>query len=62
MSYLNQPIELPELRERLRAQLGREGFPQILMRLGYATRDTRPTPRRPLDQVMLPAEASPAQT
>jgi hypothetical protein len=62
MSYLNQPIELPELRERLRAQLGREGFPQILMRLGYATRDTRPTPRRPLDQVLLPAEASPAQT
>jgi hypothetical protein len=52
LSYLNQPIEVPELRERLRAHLGREGFPQILMRLGYG-REVRPTPRRAADQVIV---------
>lgn len=44
-SFLNQPIETPSLRPRVRALLGHEGQPQLLLRLGYATGD-RSTPRR----------------
>ncbi len=50
-SYLNQAIEVPELRDRLRTLLRREGFPQIVLRLGYG-RAIKPTPRRPLDEVV----------
>jgi hypothetical protein len=50
VSYLNQPIELPDLRERVRDILGREGSPQLILRLGYG-RQVRPTPRRPVDEV-----------
>lgn len=51
-SYLNQPIEVPELRPRLRDLIGQSGFPQILVRLGYGP-DTRPTPRRTVSEVVL---------
>jgi hypothetical protein len=51
-SYLNQPIEVPELRPRLRDLIGRGGFPQILVRLGYGP-DTRPTPRREVSEVVV---------
>ncbi len=51
-SYLNQPIEVPELRPQLRDALGLAGFPQLLLRLGYGT-DPKPTPRRPLEQVLI---------
>lgn len=51
-SYLNQPIEVPELRDKVRTQLGREGAPQLILRLGYG-RDCRPTPRRPVQDVFL---------
>ena len=62
-SYLNQPIEVPELRQRLREHLGRPGFPQIILRLGYSLRSVRPTPRRRVAEVVvnpasLPAESS----
>lgn len=50
-SYLNQPIEVPELRPRLGALLGTTGFPQLLLRMGYGP-DLQPTPRRPLHDVM----------
>ena len=51
-SYLNQPIEVAELRPRLRDALGLAGFPQLLLRLGYG-RDPKPTPRRPLEEVLI---------
>ena len=51
-SYLNQALELPELRDRVRALLGREGAPQLILRLGYG-RPTRPTPRRRVEEVLL---------
>jgi hypothetical protein len=51
ISYLNQPIELPELRNRVRSLLGREGAPQIVLRLGYG-RDVRTTPRRRVEEVL----------
>ncbi|WP_421045752.1 Acg family FMN-binding oxidoreductase [Paraburkholderia sp. A1RI-2L] len=52
-SYLNQPIEVPELRPRLGALMGLEGqyFPQLLLRIGHGTPDAA-TPRRPLEAVM----------
>jgi hypothetical protein len=45
-------VEVPELRGRVRALLGREGAPQLVLRLGYG-KPTRPTPRRRLDEVLL---------
>jgi hypothetical protein len=51
-SFLNQPIEVPELRPRLRDLFGRKGYPQMLMRMGYG-QDVRPTPRRTPGEVLL---------
>jgi hypothetical protein len=51
-SYLNQPIEVFSLRPRLRELVGRKGFPQLLLRLGYGPA-ARPTPRRDIDEVIL---------
>lgn len=47
-SYLNQPIELPLLRSRVQRLVG-EGFPQILMRLGYPEGHIPAAPRRPVE-------------
>ena len=54
-SYLNQPIEVPELRARLRSLLGRMGYPQLILRIGKG-RPVRPTPRRPVDEVLINAD------
>ena len=35
-AFLNQPVEVPALRPRLRAAAGLEGVPQLLLRLGRA--------------------------
>jgi hypothetical protein len=51
-SFLNQPIEIPELRTQLRDALGRTGFPQILLRMGYG-QDVKPTPRRTPGEVLM---------
>jgi hypothetical protein len=51
-SFLNQPIEVPELRTRLCSVIGREGFPQLLLRLGYGT-EVEATPRRSLKEVIV---------
>jgi hypothetical protein len=53
-SYLNQPLELPALRARLRSLLGTAEHPQLLMRWGHPTEALPPTPRRPLDAVIEP--------
>ncbi len=52
-SFLNQPIEVPELRTSFRGLLGTSGFPQILLRMGYGP-DIKPTPRRLVEEVLLP--------
>jgi hypothetical protein len=50
-SMLSQPIEVPEIRERLRIGLGRYGPPQIMLRIGFGT--PGPTaPRRPVADVI----------
>ncbi|MCC6673286.1 MAG: nitroreductase family protein [Planctomycetes bacterium] len=53
-SYLNQPIEVADLRPRLAALLGRGGsHPQILLRMGKAQGKELPhTPRRPIREVL----------
>lgn len=51
-SHLNQPVELAELRARLRAVIECEsGYPQVLLRMGYG-HDRMPTPRRGLTDVV----------
>jgi hypothetical protein len=50
-SYLNQPIELPEMRERLRETLDMRDTPQLLIRLGKGPAPAR-TPRRPPIEVV----------
>jgi hypothetical protein len=51
-SFLNQPIEVPELRARVQEVVKEEkGFPQLMMRMGYG-QDVKPTPRRPVDEVL----------
>jgi hypothetical protein len=51
-SFLNQPVELPDLRRSLGTLVGRGGHPQAVLRLGFG-RDVRPTPRRQLDEVLV---------
>ena len=51
--FLNQPIEVPAFRSRLAAAVGCSGYPQLLLRLGYG-HEVRPTPRRPVYDVVLP--------
>jgi hypothetical protein len=53
-SYLNQPVEVVALRPRLQALLDRPGFPQVVLRMGYGPEVAQPTPRRPVDEVLLP--------
>ena len=51
-SYMNQPIEVSELRPKLLQALGRAtGFPQVLMRMGYG-KEVKPTPRRDIEEVI----------
>lgn len=50
-SYLNQPIEVEALRERLRATLKIDGVPQLLLRMGRGPRIGH-APRRPFDDVV----------
>ena len=51
-SYLNQPIEVSELRTRLAIELRTAGYPQLLLRVGRGS--TVPhSPRRPTADVLL---------
>jgi hypothetical protein len=51
-SFLNQPIEVPELLPRLKETLGVSGYPQIILRLGYGT-NVKSTPRRTAGEVLM---------
>ncbi|HET9492816.1 MAG TPA: nitroreductase family protein [Chloroflexia bacterium] len=50
-SFLNQPVELSYLRERLAFAIGRRDYPQMVMRLGYGP-SVLPSPRRLPGEVM----------
>jgi nitroreductase len=52
-SFLNQPIQIPELRHKVIDTIKKErAFPQVLLRIGYYSHDIRPTPRRNLEEVI----------
>lgn len=52
ISFLNQPIEVPELRHKVMDAISKEkGFPQLLLRVGYA-KDVKPTPRRRIEEML----------
>ena len=50
-SFLNQPIEVAELRSAVAGLVGRSGTAQIVLRLGYGPK-TMPTPRRPVREIL----------
>lgn len=50
-SYLNQPIEVPALRARLRDAIGEAGQPQVMIRLGYGL-EVPAVPRRGVAEVL----------
>jgi len=41
------------LRPRLQALAGQPGYPQILLRMGHAAMDHPPSPRLPVDDVLI---------
>jgi iron-sulfur cluster repair protein YtfE (RIC family) len=50
-SFLNQPIEVAELRPRVAELVGGSGTPQLGLRFGYGPK-ARPTPRRPVREIL----------
>jgi nitroreductase len=55
-SFLNQPLELTAYRDRFAAMTKHAGFPQLVLRLGYASEPGHPTPRRPLADALRHSE------
>ena len=53
-SYVNQPLEIPRLRARVRSELGIRGHPQLILRIGRPSGPLPPpAPRRPIRDVLL---------
>ena len=52
-SYFNMPVQVPELRIELRKLLGLSAWPQLLLRIGYCLTEPAPTPRRPVEEVLI---------
>lgn len=53
-SYLNQPLELPGLRQQLRDELRLDGWPQLILRLGQPSGVLPPqAPRRAVADLLL---------
>ena len=50
-SYLNQPIEVSELRADLAAELQTARYPQLLLRVGRGSKAPH-SPRRPIADVL----------
>jgi hypothetical protein len=54
-SFMNQPLEHPDLRWLIRSPLTGGGAAQMIMRLGYGE-PVPPTPRRPIGEVRRPLD------
>ena len=52
-AFHSSAIQDPELREKLRVELGLHDPPQVLLRVGHASEPAEATPRRALDDVVL---------
>jgi iron-sulfur cluster repair protein YtfE (RIC family) len=50
-SFLNQPVEVADLRPRVSELAGRPGYAQLILRMGYGP-PAEPTPRRPVRDVL----------
>lgn len=50
-SYLNQPVEVPEMRVHLKRLVPEAGWPQVVLRMGYGPPAPR-TPRHGVDEVL----------
>ena len=59
---ITEPLEIPEVRASVGADVfGKEGYPQMLLRIGWAPVNADPlpaTPRRPLDEVVTRLDGS----
>ena len=52
-SFLNQPIQISQLRPKLLDAIRKnKGFPQVLLRMGYSSEQIRPSPRRDVEEVL----------
>lgn len=51
-SFLNPPVEEPELRPQVNELTGKHGFSQMIMRMGYAG-EVEPTPRRTVSELVI---------
>jgi len=52
LAFLNQPIEVTLLRAYVKKEFGIDGYPQLLIRMGYGPTGGH-TPRRPLEEVLI---------
>ncbi|MCU0372820.1 MAG: nitroreductase family protein [Ignavibacteria bacterium] len=50
-SYLNQPLEVPELFSKMKELLGSNTYPQLILRMGYG-KEVKSTPRRDVEDVL----------
>jgi nitroreductase len=53
-SFFNMPIEIPDARLALRKILDINSLPQLLLRVGYSLEKPVPTPRRPVEDCIIP--------
>ena len=51
-SFFNQPVEVPELRTKLKVLTSHAGYPQAVLRLGFGE-NVKPTPRRAVEEVLI---------
>ena len=51
-SYFNMPVQVADLRVRLRALCGLPAWPQILLRVGFSLTEPARTPRRSVEEVL----------
>lgn len=52
-TFLNQPLQVPAIRAQVAGLLADQGYPQMLIRLGYPTAPSDPhSPRRPVPEVL----------
>jgi nitroreductase len=52
-SFLNQPLEIDAVRPRVAELAAEGGVPQLVLRMGFGPAVDRPTPRRPLAEVII---------
>lgn len=51
-SFLDQSIEVPDLRTRFATAMGSTAYPQACLRLGFSA-DVKPTPRRDVEEMLI---------